>query len=956
MLGGLQIDVRMRASTRVQNDKEYCMSVRTGRCYDVPAGATALAAANGQRELLICPRGGTRAAGPFLRNKSGFRRLSYSLLRAGVLASGLGLAAAAHALALGELVVQSGLGQPFVGTVRYTNPRGEEVQPLCIRTRSLASPSLSGLPDLPDPRIEVQPGPGGGVITIRTARPIDEPLMRLQLAVNCGPSSTMSREFIVALDPPRADAPLLAPAPVAAAAAGARAVTTTRPALPNPSTGAAAQAPVSPEAAAAARAERDERRRLRRARSAAGTPAAAPAAPASRQAAALPYEPGVTPPPGRRGARAQPRPAAEPQYRLSLSRPVIDEPLNPNLALRGSDSLESLNRPGAAITPAQRDKLRFEARVRMAEDPVALSLQMQERLGGLETGLADLRGQLSGFRKEREDAARRIAQLEDEKRSLSAWLNGMALALGFIGCVAIAALLFWNYRRRAEQNDARARRMMAAEAAVDKVVAVAPAAARAAARAEATLEEEFDDTPWRPEQGAEADAADAADASETARMAAAPLAKPSAAAAPAFASLNAAATAAKPKRGTAAALPRFAPTPPVATGAAVPPAAADAAAQAAGVVPQFKATPPAPQGTPDDDSYTATLEIPRPAAAGPVGEAHAAPPLGAGEREFRLEETAEAAETAEEEDARVLPAITFELDLPGALPAPELEEADAPRVHGEPIEFSMDTGALAPQPEPPHAPPPAATVDAFDDPFGGDPAPPPPPSLAVTYAAPAASRAPTPTMASMQMLVDELAAAQLADPSEATQPDALPATGAHRTLDIDLGGDGDAEMRAQLYRQEFELKLFPEIVHGQAKLKVPQSIISLARTYYQEDFDTNRAINLLEYAADRTPDPQRVRLALLEILRMEGMSREYVAVSRSFHQQFPDAEEWDTVSAYGRLLAPQQPLFKDADVTGYDLNMPSMWLGSTLDMTRYVLAQDMHDAMHGPVAETEENA
>jgi hypothetical protein len=209
-------------------------------------------------------------------------------------------------------------------------------------------------------------------------------------------------------------------------------------------------------------------------------------------------------------------------------------------------------------------------------------------------------------------------------------------------------------------------------------------------------------------------------------------------------------------------------------------------------------------------------------------------------------------------------------------------------------------------------------------------------------------------MTRMKALVDELAAAQFGDPPAA--PAAAPPPGitaSHRALDIELGTDDDSEMRAQLYRQEFELKLFPEIVHGKAKLKVPQSIISLARTYYQEDFDTNRAINLLEYAADRTPDPQRVRLALLEILRMEGMGREYIAVAAAFQRQFPAAEEWATVSAYGKLLAPAERLFADADATGYDLNMPSMWLGSTLDMTRYVLAQDMHDAMHGPAAGAE---
>jgi hypothetical protein len=600
-----------------------------------------------------------------------------------------------------------------------------------------------------------------------------------------------------------------------------------------------------------------------------------------------------------------------------LSGASSDEP-DPKPALRSSDVLESLNRPNApAISDAQREKLRVESRVRLSEDPVALTLQMQDRLGGLEAGFAELRGQLASIRSEREAAAKRIAQLEEEKRSLSLWLNGMALALGFIGCVAVAALLFWAYRRRAEQNDARARRQMAADAAGFN------ANAEANARIEPGLEAEFDNTPWRPEDEVQAVAV------------AAPV-KPAPAPAP-----------------RAPATPQFKSTPPAAPSATAPAVRTPAVPRIATPAP----TPPMAKPPAGDNSYTVTVEIdPKSGKAPPVEDFYANPPRGADEAGFSLDEPpvpppmppAAMPPVAPTE----LPAISFELPQgeTGSIVA-----GDAPSAghdHGEAIEFSMATGpGVSRAIVPPASPVAVAGQDEADDPFGNDPAPPPPPGLAVTLAPPPPGREPTPTLARMKILVDELAAAHLAE-----VPAPAVSTGVHRTLDIDLGGDGDAEMRAQLYRQEFELKLFPEIVHGQAKLKVPQSIISLARTYYQEDFDTNRAVNLLEYAADRTPDPQRVRLALLEILRMENMAREYIAVSRSFREQFPDAGEWETVSAYGRLLAPEEPLFKDADVTGYDLNMPSMWLGSTLDMTRYVLAQDLHDAMHGPMAGAEEDA
>jgi hypothetical protein len=853
------------------------------------------------------------------------KQLSYVFLRPLALTGILGLAGAAHAMSLGELKIQSHLGEPFLGTVRYTATRGDDVVPLCIRTRYVSNgAAVIGVPELVDPRIDVRPESSGGTIVIRTARPVEEPLVRLSLSVNCGPSAVFNREFMVALDPPRADAPVLrgaygaperpqagiAPGPAGSASAPDAAITP-------PAAASGPSAAISPpQSGASAPAQRPRRQRA----------PATVAAPAGGRAATLPYEPGVTPPPGRRGAV---RPRVEerergPKYRLTLSRPGSDEP-NPTPLLRGSDTLASLALPAmAAVTPQQRENLRAEWRARMS-DPLAENQKMQDDVTRLGGAVNDLKAQIAAIQKERDaaraDDARRIAQLEADKRNLAAWLNGLALALGFIGCVAVMALVFWSWRRRSESKAARARRV---------TVDLTPPEPE---RVEPTgLEDESGVAAWRPEE-------------EIPVHAPAPVAE----AAPPEAPVK---PAKKPMGRPAPAGPR------VATPRPTPPAAPKAVVE-------------------DEPTITKTVELPhKPGAVPPVEDFYANPPRGGDEPEFSLDEPPQPAvspppappapmalgemETAEPSE---LPPITFELSPTETAipPAPVAAPGPGPADHGDPIEFSLD-GAIAPQaaapaPEmpaaPASAPVPAPAAEAAD-PFGDVPEPPPSPAHDVTFV-PSASSGPSPTMLRMKTLVDELAAAHLAMPqAPAAPPEQVVATGAHRTLDIDLGGDGDSEMRAQLYRQEFELKLFPEIVHGQAKLKVPQSIISLARTYYQEDFDTNRAINLLEYAADRTPDPQRVRLALLEILRMEGMAREYVAVARGFSSQFPGADEWETVAAYGRLLAPDELLFGDADVTGYDLNMPSMWLGSTLDMTRYVLAQDLHDAMHGPGGVEEE--
>jgi hypothetical protein len=166
-------------------------------------------------------------------------------------------------------------------------------------------------------------------------------------------------------------------------------------------------------------------------------------------------------------------------------------------------------------------------------------------------------------------------------------------------------------------------------------------------------------------------------------------------------------------------------------------------------------------------------------------------------------------------------------------------------------------------------------------------------------------------------------------------------------IDFVLGNEAsESTDRATRYLAEFERKLFPEVALGRVKLDDPRSIIALARTYYQEDFDPAKAISFLEYTLHRSTDPMRIHLALLEVLRLERRVGEYATVARAFRGQYPDSgTHWQLVAAYGRLLDSKEPMYDGDRVPGLDLDTPSNWLGSTLDMTKYVLGQKVADAL-----------
>ena len=66
----------------------------------------------------------------------------------------------------------------------------------------------------------------------------------------------------------------------------------------------------------------------------------------------------------------------------------------------------------------------------------------------------------------------------------------------------------------------------------------------------------------------------------------------------------------------------------------------------------------------------------------------------------------------------------------------------------------------------------------------------------------------------------------------------------------------------------------------------------------------------------------------------------------AFRGTYPDSDtHWQLVAGYGRLLDAADPTFVGDKVPGLDLDTPSNWLGSTLDMTKYVLGQKVSDSV-----------
>jgi len=101
------------------------------------------------------------------------------------------------ALALGNMALQSSLGQPLRVVIPVALSDGETLNTSCLK---LVRDPVNGTPQLMTGRVSVERNAANTRLIVTTPRPVDEPALRLSLQAGC--SDTMRRDYVLLLDPP----------------------------------------------------------------------------------------------------------------------------------------------------------------------------------------------------------------------------------------------------------------------------------------------------------------------------------------------------------------------------------------------------------------------------------------------------------------------------------------------------------------------------------------------------------------------------------------------------------------------------------------------------------------------------------------------------------------------------------------------------------------------------------
>ncbi|MCP5090706.1 MAG: LPXTG cell wall anchor domain-containing protein [Gammaproteobacteria bacterium] len=101
----------------------------------------------------------------------------------------------AHALELGEMTVQSRLGQPLRASIAYVLAANEQIGDSCVSLA--AGRSTSGLPSVGRATASV----ADGVILLTGTTPVREPMVSARMVVHCAYTANLSREYMLFIDP-----------------------------------------------------------------------------------------------------------------------------------------------------------------------------------------------------------------------------------------------------------------------------------------------------------------------------------------------------------------------------------------------------------------------------------------------------------------------------------------------------------------------------------------------------------------------------------------------------------------------------------------------------------------------------------------------------------------------------------------------------------------------------------
>ncbi len=127
-------------------------------------------------------------------NQNRFFRIANRKHLLPLVAAGGGLAAGpASAIELGDVVVQSRLGQPLRASIAYALAPNEQIAGSCV----FLGRSASGLPGIGRATLSV----GNGRILLSGETPLREPMVATRVVVDCPFTANLSRDYMMFIDP-----------------------------------------------------------------------------------------------------------------------------------------------------------------------------------------------------------------------------------------------------------------------------------------------------------------------------------------------------------------------------------------------------------------------------------------------------------------------------------------------------------------------------------------------------------------------------------------------------------------------------------------------------------------------------------------------------------------------------------------------------------------------------------
>ena len=332
----------------------------------------------------------------------------------------------AHALGLGAIALQSGLGRPLQAKIPVYGLSADEAGASCVKSRVMA---LDGSL-LSRPIAEVSGSGAATVLSMKTVEAINEPAFNISVEIGC--TSSVKREYQVLLDPVPATLAMAAPAALAPTERSERAQRK-----------AAAQADGSTALI----------------NPAISTPANRASLPPAEKTPAVVARKPATP--------ARPKPPTETKSVLTLTGGDAEiEQIRARVALR---SATTLSEPRMETDPARLAALRAD------QARVAALLRGEEPLAGTQAQLRDVQEKLETAQKSAASATRlhqqeKAALIAAQEDMVSGQLLAVLAAL-LLACVAAIGWLLW---RRADERRAQEQAFFATAGEPDAVPPVPP--------------------------------------------------------------------------------------------------------------------------------------------------------------------------------------------------------------------------------------------------------------------------------------------------------------------------------------------------------------------------------------------------------------------------------------------------------------------------------------------------